>query len=382
MKKVLVVSDSLRIGGIQKSLKLFLKELSKEKIDLTLFLFNDSGKEELSDLNINIISGTKLLKLISYTSEEAKEKGIIVYVLRKFLALLCKLFTSDLVYSFIFLFEKRLNNYDSAISYSNNVSNRSVYFGYNKFVIEKVKSKNKITYLHVDYNNIYTKKINKEYQSFDNIWCVSNYVKSTFLKYNKHLKNRIKVVYNFIDDNKDIKGNPFGNKKHHIITVGRLDKNKSQIESIYISKKLKDKNVDFEWYLIGDGPEKNNIIQEIKSNNLENNIFLIGNKNNINDYLNYSDIFVSLSKSESYGLAIAEALKFNTITIVKDIPVIKEIIDKNGIICKNNDIIVDEIYKLLNNKKYYLEKKKLSKLNIKNDDILKEVLRLLKVGDK
>lgn len=374
MKKILVVSDSLRIGGIQTSLKTFLKILSSKGYKIDLFLFNDDNSKNVFNQNIKIISGSKLLKIISYTKEEAKKKGFCIYLIRCLFAILCRLFGSNIIYKLLFVIEKKLK-YDIAISYSNNVSFNSTYFGYNKFVLEKVSAPLKIAYIHVDYNNIQCKKADEEYKKFDKIWFVSKYTLNTFLKYNKGQKNKCNVIYNFIDEEK-IRysiNNPYNNSKFHIVTIGRLDENKSQIDAVEISSKLKEKKIDFEWYLIGDGPDKDKINNLIKNNNLEQNVFLLGNKNNIADYLYNSNIFVSLSKSESYGLAIVEALYTNTIVIVRKIPVIHEIIDNNGIVCDNISEITSEIIKLYSDKKYYNTCKKNAKIIINNEIILEQI---------
>ena len=379
MKKILIVSDSLRMGGIQSSLRSFLKVLSKQDYEITLFLFNDSNSQSLGLDNIKVISGTKFLKLISYTAEEAKKKGVLVFTLRKILALLCNLFTSNLIYSFILLFEKKLCDYDVAISYSNNISNRTVYFGYNKFVLEKVVSNRKIAYIHADYETIRSEFSDNEYRKFDSIWCVSEFVKSTFLKYNNSCSEKCEVIYNFIDEQKirKIGNNPYSNDKFHIVTVGRMDQNKSQIDAIDICLRLIEKGVDFDWILLGDGPERKNIEEAIIQNKLTNYVYLLGNKNNVSDYLNYSNAFVSLSKSESYGLAIAEALLLNTVTVVRYMPVVKEIISDNGIVCENKADVVDAIYKLIIDNGYYKKCKEQSKLYYDNNKNLKHLNELL-----
>lgn len=379
MKKILIVSDSLRIGGIQTSLKNFIKMLSTKGYDITLFLFNDSDREILDTSNIKIISGNKILRIISYTSSEAKQKGLFTYVLRKILALLCKVFSSNLVYKCIFIFEKKLSGYDIAISYSNNISDRTVYFGYNKFVLEKVKAKFKIGYIHADYNTIHFKVSDREYQKLNQIWCVSEFVKDSFLRYNKECKDKCKVIYNFIDEEKigKVEYNPFDKNIFNIVTVGRLDKNKSQIDSISIAKKLKKNGLNFKWYLLGEGPERKNIEEEIKKNCLIDNIVLVGNVDDVSNYVANSDVFVSLSKSESYGLAIAEALYLNVITIVKNMPVAKEIITDNGLICNDNKEIANEITKLSNDSNYYNKLKKKSVLHYNKEDNLDNICKIL-----
>ena len=379
MKKILIVSDSLRIGGIQSSLKTFIKMLSTREYDITLFLFNDTDKALLENSNIKIISGSRILKTISYTASEAKQKGSVTFLIRKALALLCKIFSSNVIYKCIFFFEKRLSGYDIAISYSNNISDRSVYFGYNKFVLEKVDAKFKIGYIHADYDTIHFKVSDREYKKFDQIWFVSNYVKNSFLKYNNECKNKCKVIYNFIDEERlnKIGNNPFEKNIFNIVTIGRLDKNKSQIDAIDISMILKENNLNFKWYLLGEGPERKNIEIEIKKNNLQDNIILLGNVSDISKYLVNSSVFVSLSKSESYGLAIAEALYLNTVTIVKYIPVAKEIITDNGIICKDNKEIANQIIKLNKEQDYYNRLKKKSILHYDEESNLDYICKVL-----
>lgn len=373
--------DSLRIGGIQSSLKVFVNKLVNSGLQIDLFLFNNDNYKKEINKKINVITGGKLLKIISFTSEEAYQKGKFIFIIRKILAFLCKVLGSNFVYGIIFKFEKRLNtNYDYAISYSNNVSFRSTYFGCNKYVLEMVNASKKIGYIHLDYNFIYNKKVNYEYSKFDNIWLVSDYVKQTYLKYNPNFKEKCKVIYNFINEkNMVCNGNPYHNKKFHIVTVGRLDNNKNQIEAVSIAKKLKEQLGEcFEWYLVGDGPEKNKILNEIKKNKLENNLIITGYKNNIADYYYHSDVLVSFSKSESYGLAIVEALFCNLPVVIKEIPVLKELIDNNGVIFNTLEEIVEELKLLINNNKYYQKRKKSSILKVNNDDILKNVIKELR----
>ena len=86
---------------------------------------------------------------------------------------------------------------------------------------------------------------------------------------------------------------------------------------------------------------------------------------------------MSLSKSESYGLAIAEALYLNVITIVKNMPVAKEIITDNGLICNDNKEIANEITKLSNDSNYYNKLKKKSVLYYNKEDNLDNICKIL-----
>ena len=168
MKKIIIVSDSLRVGGIQRSLRTFLDNLNYNEYDITLFLFNDRYPEDLPT-SIHLLKSNFFLRTISLTLKEAKSENFLVYFVRIFLAFLCKVLGSEFVYSTIFLFTKNIKYYDIALSYSNNGNNRTVYYGYNKFVLNKVKADRKITYLHVDYEimRLNNKTNRNEYSKFD-----------------------------------------------------------------------------------------------------------------------------------------------------------------------------------------------------------------------
>ena len=64
-------------------------------------------------------------------------------------------------------------------------------------------------------------------------------------------------------------------------------------------------------YIIGDGPERKNIIQQIKQSNYSNKIILKNWTNNFSEILNNyqnSSIFIMPSENETFGIAYLEAL--------------------------------------------------------------------------
>ena len=48
---------------------------------------------------------------------------------------------------------------------------------------------------------------------------------------------------------------------------------------------LKLNNINFKWFFIGDGNLKNKMSIYILDNDLNNHVFLLGNKNNVEEYL-------------------------------------------------------------------------------------------------
>jgi glycosyltransferase involved in cell wall biosynthesis len=65
---------------------------------------------------------------------------------------------------------------------------------------------------------------------------------------------------------------------------------------------------DFYYFIVGDGPMKSKIEETIKSSGLEKNVLLIGNTQNVRDYLFISDILIHSSRGEGISNAILEGM--------------------------------------------------------------------------
>lgn len=68
--------------------------------------------------------------------------------------------------------------------------------------------------------------------------------------------------------------------------------------------------------IIGDGPQKKEVYDTIKSNK----IIMLGYKNNVSEYYLASDIYTSYSLSEGFSISVIEALSCGLSILVYDIP--------------------------------------------------------------
>lgn len=91
--------------------------------------------------------------------------------------------------------------------------------------------------------------------------------------------------------------------------VGSLDSNKNQIYIIellsYLIKVENSKN----WYviLVGDGPNRAQIEKYIEKNQLEQNVLLLGKRNDVNEILSAFDIMIMPSYAEGLPVTLIEA---------------------------------------------------------------------------
>lgn len=158
-----------------------------------------------------------------------------------------------------------------------------------------------------------------------------------------------KIIYNYIDSEKIIKKSlentamEFNNEKVNFITVARLTKQKAIDRIINVHKKLIQENIDHEFYVIGDGPEKELLTQKIKDCNVANTFHLMGKKENPYPYIKQSDYFCLLSKFEGYGMVLEEAKILKKYIIITKTAAIEAIKDYDkSIIVENSE---DGIYK-------------------------------------
>lgn len=382
MRKIslLFVIPSLKIGGIEKSLINLLHELDYSKYQVTLFVFNASYLNNIRIPDpVRIIKGKGILRCMGMTSAEAKESSKIDFAIRSLGSVFCRLLGADFVYNVLFLFEKKLSGFDYAISYSNNITLRGTYFGTNKYVLQKTMARKKYAWLHVDYHamNMDTRVNNREYKMFDGIVCVSNAVKQSFCECNPNLENRCMVIGNVVHIDKDIEpSKEVDVRKFNIITTGRLDDNKNQIACVKIARYLKEKGHIFHWYLVGDGPCAEKIKKAIEENDLLQNVELKGYMSRPYSLMKACDLFVSTSKSESYGLAIAESLELGVPVVVNYYPALEELLPDmcSSNICFDSHEMCIEIEKLISSADYY-KKLKERTTDVSSTQIVMEKVR-------
>ena len=114
---------------------------------------------------------------------------------------------------------------------------------------------------------------------------------------------------------------------------------------IKLNKLFKNK---FKLIILGEGPEEKKLINFCKKNKLEN-VFFLGFKRNIIDYIKASDILIHFSKSESFGQVVLEAgISSIPVLACKKTGIFEKLLNHNingFLIDKENPL--DETYKIL-----------------------------------
>ena len=125
-----------------------------------------------------------------------------------------------------------------------------------------------------------------------------------------------------------------GFDKATFVTLGRLDNNKNQILLLKACKLLKNKTNNFNIYLLGDGEDRKFLQEYIDENLLNDNVKILGFKENPYPYLKNSVASVLTSLSEGFSLALAESVILNTPIISTNVGIAKELVDNYS--CKTS----------------------------------------------
>ena len=147
----------------------------------------------------------------------------------------------------------------------------------------------------------------------DRVTAVSQSLKEDTLRL-FDIQTKIEVVPNFIDTDKiDQLGKPckrslLAEKEEKIIThISNFRPLKRINDVIAIFERL-NKELSCKLMMVGEGPEKINAMAQVKALGLEEKIIFLGNSNEIDKILCYSDLFLLPSEKESFGLAALEAM--------------------------------------------------------------------------
>lgn len=380
MKKVTIFSLHLGYGGIEKCV-VNLANILSEQYDVEIVSTYSIDKKPAFDINKKV----KVRYLITKYKPNREEWKASIKRLRPIK------FIKETYKAFVVLINRRIKtvesmkNCDSDIMISTRVlfNNWLGKYGSNKAC--------KIAWEHNHHNgNIsYANKVVKSCNNFDTLVLVSDGLRNYYKKMMKDTNSKCKCVFipNMLDE---IPSEVSSLEEERFVSVGRLSKEKGFTDLIEIFKTYKEKNPDSKWHLdiIGDGAEKNKLVDMIYRYDLVKEVKVHGflKKNKINEILNKSSIYLMTSYTESFGIVLLEAFACGVPAIsFTSAEGATELItnDYNGYLIDNRnfDSMIEKIEYLTNNKKKRVELGKNARsfsLNYSSDVIKEKWLDLLK----
>jgi glycosyltransferase involved in cell wall biosynthesis len=342
-KNILFVINNLHCGGAEKSLITLLQTLDYSKYNVDLYLFKHKG------LFLDKIP--KQVKLLyepegyKYFNMPIKQALFDCLKQRKFSVAYGRVCTGisykvernstradqkawKFLSSAIDNLEKE---YDSAIAY---LEMAPIYF-----LIDKVKAKNKIGWIHTNYSNANMDKYidNPYFEKLDSIVTVSDECEKSLKDSFSQLKNKFCVINNILspevirtlakEKEEIIKDSEYIT----IITVARLCKVKGIDLAVEACETLVKQGYKLKWFVIGSGNEKENAYYKnfINQKGLQNSFILLGVKENPYSYIEQADIYVQPSRFEGKSIAVEEAKILQKPIIVTNFSTAKDQINNN-----------------------------------------------------
>lgn len=342
MKKVLIVQDNLKMGGIQKALSNALCLAPQNEYDITLLLFHEGGVllDEIPS-SISVITAGKGYSILGKSKEEIqRNKG--QFLLKGFLYVWTKLFNRNSAMRLLGLFKRKLCGYDYAVSYSHPFHEKVLSGGAAEFILSKVEAKEKICFIHCDYfqSGIRSKYNDKMLGKFDKLVCVSNSVKNRFIESVPHLAQRAVTIRNSVLKEDIVKLSfietyCYDSSFINLLTVARLSQEKGiarALEALALSKRK-----DVRYYIVGEGPEREKIENIIRLLRLEEQVFLMGATENPYAYMKNADYLLVPSYHEAAPMVFDEARVLELKIVSTETLSAKEMVTGEGsIVCENS----------------------------------------------
>jgi glycosyltransferase involved in cell wall biosynthesis len=367
--KLLFVIESLTISGSEKSLITLLSNIDPDLYEIDLQLFRYGGE---LDKNVpNYVNLLDCLAFVQYSSESWKHNIKAVFSKNKISYFIAKLNYSlrlrfrkrgvseiSKLYweSVSHLLEKTDKEYDFAIAFAQGAPTY--------YVKDIIKAKRKIAWVNA---NMVIKNQNKKFQEkyyndFDKIVAISEGAKNHLINILPQFSHKYLIIPNIIDFKSipkmaELYEAPIKTNTFNILTVGRLDNRMKGMDiTIEACKILKEKGIDFHWFIIGNGEFKGVMETFINKYNLNGHLNLLGAINNPYPYFKKADLYVQTSRSEGYGRTIAEARMLNLPIVTTNFDTVGLQIEhlKNGVITEiNPEAVADGIIKIMNDKELY-----------------------------
>lgn len=344
--KILICINNYFQGGVSRTSQAFVSKMSEKGVDISLFCLDPHGQLKGKYAGCSIVPEDKWLSRFLCRREDSSILSLLAKGIR---TLGLKLLKKDIVNYF---FNKRAKllqrQFDVVYAWSE---------GYAALLVQRMVGPLKLARIHNDYR--FEPPVHgADFSLFDNIICVSHSSSRSFISLYPDLKDKVKVIHNLLTPDavkkqalEPIDDEMFQKKGKMLVSVGRIDYPKHFDIIPEIAAQLKEKGVEFRWFVVGGGRGvlKQDVEDNIEKYGVQDEVVLLGNRNNPYPYVAAADLYVLTSRFDCYPTVVNEALLLGKPVVASDIPVAPEMVaPENGRVVPY-DQMADAIYDLLMN---------------------------------
>lgn len=330
--KVLIFGSSTKLAGSELKILEFIKRFSRDKLSVEAAFLYES---EIIDKKIESLG-------VKVKCFDIKDKGFIrtVFTIRKHLA--------KEKYDFIYCFGYKVNFIARLLQ---------LFHSKTKLFTAVESTKKDLNILAALFDKITSFKVSKYI-------CVSESAQKVLMERNKINKEKTVVIKNGIDlgkfnNHKDkndlIKGlNLNINEEDFIVgCIGNFRKAKGQDILLEACNKLKKYN-DIKYVFVGDGELREYYEKLISNYGIEENVIMLGVREDIQDIIKIFNIMVVPSRWEGFGLVVLEAMASHVPLIASNVDGLLELVKDgfNGMLFEkeNSEDLANKILILKDNK--------------------------------
>lgn len=398
MKKILIVSHAMEIGGAERALLGLLSSLDSSKYQVDLFLCRHEGEllRFIPD-NINVLPTNQakylavplvsLMKNMNFRMMYGRLKA--KYLSKKKIKRLNLKSDNqvELTYSHLYTY-KYIDDINQDVEYDLAISFLTPHY----ICRNKVKAKKYLAWIHTDYSTI---DIDVEtelgmWNKYDYIASISENCTEAFLSKFPTLESKIIRIDNIIT--KDmiydqayrfdaIEEMSFKGIK--LLSVGRFSKAKNFDNIPAICKYIIELGYIVKWYIIGYGGDEKLIRNKIEECNMQEHVFVLGKKDNPYPYIKACDYYVQPSRYEGKAVTVREAQILKKLVIITDFPTSRSQLTNgvDGVIVPlNNGECAKEIIDFIND--IELQKKIINYLELHDYSNASEVEKIYKLMEE
>lgn len=323
-KRILIMMHYMEIGGAEASLIGMLQSFDYTKVDVDLFIYSHQGAfMSLIPPQVNLLPENPHYKLAEADWRTCLKSGHVRQALAAFKAK---------VRMALYVRRHRVSDYGSWFSFTGLEMNKALpslkglgrydlaisFVVPHRYLLDKVDANCKVGWIHTDYTKTDPcREVDfPMWSRLDKIVSISDDVTKSFLSAFPELKDKIVVIENILSPEFVRQRSEQGTAEEYLeacrkgqkilCTMGRITPQKNFDNLPYMAKGLKDRGVNFHWFILGpgDASQMNRLSAEL---GVADCVSFIGPRANPYPYVKNCDVYVQPSRFEGKSVAVREA---------------------------------------------------------------------------
>ena len=314
-KNILVLTTSLDMGGITSFTVNLVNQLScRHRVTLA---YTCDNANRLGDIPPDVVTIPYSIPSTRAVLLEMAQRGWIGHALRIKLRKHHQVSPIPSIQRFSYAMASK-TELPRELSGQFDVAISTAEFFCNNLVMKKIAADTRVAWIHPDYQAMHADV------AFDRItldtadWIavVSEQNRQTLSRIIPDYRDKVLYVPNLLDVRRiRERANSMPEEyqdmtdRNIFVTVCRLDNSSKRLDrAVKICRVLKARGDRFHWFIVGDGPDRKRIAEEICQNDVADCMTLLGGRENPYPYMAYADLFVLTSQYEGKPVVIDEAL--------------------------------------------------------------------------